>query len=176
MPNLTVPVTENDHILGSIEAPLTLLEYGDYQCALCKLANPVLKQIKKEMGDQMRFVFRNFPLQTSHPDAFMAATAAEAAGMQQKFWEMHDYLYEHQKELSPENLIAFAEALKLNLEQFKEDLKSEFISKKLEEDFRGGVRSGVNGTPCFFINGERYDGGLSYDELLSTLKQKLTST
>jgi protein-disulfide isomerase len=162
MPHLIIPVNDKDHVLGSAHAPVNLIQYGDYQCPTCRLTVPIIKQLKKELGDPYCFVFRHFPLKQSHPNALMAAEAAEAAALQNKFWEMHDLLYKNQLVLSPELFIQLAENLQLDVEKFKTDLQSLGIAQTIEENFMTGVRSGVNGTPCFFINGDRYDGDPSF--------------
>lgn len=169
MPHLIVPVNDKDHIQGSITSPVTLVEYGDYQCLVCKMTVPILKQLHQALKEKMRFVFRHFPLKQSHPYALMAAKSAEAASLQNKFWEMHDLLYSKQFQLNSEIWPQLAEELQLNIEKFKEDLESPSIEEKIQEEFMKGVRSGVNGTPCFYINDERYDGDSSYE----TLKQAL---
>jgi protein-disulfide isomerase len=170
-PRLAVPVSEKDHAQGPASAPLTLVEYGDYECPYCGNAYPVVKRLKEEMGDRLRFVFRNFPLNTIHAHAGVAAQAAEAAAAQGKFWEMHDLLYEHQKDLSDADMLRWA--LKLGMEpyRFESDLSSEIFARRVSEDFRGGVRSGVNGTPTFFINGVRYDGSYDYESLKAALEE-----
>ena len=155
---LTPPVSEQDHIAGPKTAPVTLVEYGDYECPYCGMAHPVVKRAQRELGNQLRFVFRNFPLAEAHPNARLAAQAAEAAGAQGKFWEMHDMLFEHQQALEAEDIIGYAESLKLDVARFTEDLKAGTYAKRVREDFRSGVKSGVNGTPTFFVNGSRYDG------------------
>jgi formate-nitrite transporter family protein len=155
---LTPPVSELDHALGRDDAPVTLVEYGDYECPYCGMAYPVVKAVQRELGGQLRFVFRNFPLAEAHPHARKAAQAAEAAAAQGKFWEMHDVLFEHQQALEDEDLIAYARSLGLDAERVAQELEAGTHAKRVRDDFRSGVRSGVNGTPTFFINGERYDG------------------
>ncbi|HYO09283.1 MAG TPA: thioredoxin domain-containing protein [Tepidisphaeraceae bacterium] len=157
-PRLAVPVTENDHAQGPPDAPVTLVEYGDYECPYCGRAHPLVQELRRRLGDRLRFVFRNFPLNTIHQHAGVAAQAAEAAGVQGKFWEMHDLLYDHQSDLADADLQSYALKLELEPYQFSADLSSERFAKRVREDFRGGVRSGVNGTPTFFINGTRYNG------------------
>jgi protein-disulfide isomerase len=166
MSKLRTPVDETDHVTGKSSAAVTLVEYGDYQCSHCGHAHPILKKLLKDFGSDLLFVFRNFPLEESHPAAMIAAQAAEAAALQGKFWEMHDLIYEHQDELDQDNLVYFAEALDLNLPKFKNDLHSQAVISKIEKDFETGVRSGVNGTPTFFINENRVD---SYDESYESL-------
>ena len=168
---LTIPVAENDHAQGPADAPVTLVEYGDYECPYCGRAYPIVKRLQEAMGPRLRFVFRNFPLNTIHKHAGMAAQAAEAAAAQGKFWEMHDILYEHQDTLADHDLNEFALKLGLEIYKFEADLSSERFAKRVSDDFRGGVRSGVNGTPTFFINGERYDGAHGYDALLAALRE-----
>ena len=156
-PRLSVAVTEKDHAQGPPDAPVTLVEYGDYECPYCGRAYPIVKQLQERMSDRLRFVFRNFPLNTLHEHAGVAAQAAEAAGAQGKFWEMHDILYEHQAELDQADLRHYALNIGLEIYQFDADLSGERFAKKVRADFRGGVRSGVNGTPTFFVNGHRHD-------------------
>src|SRR5262249_6617747 len=136
----TIAIRESDHIQGSETAPVTLLEYGDFECPYCGQAYPIVKQIQRRLDQQLRFVFRNFPISTSHPPAAHAAEAAEAAASQGKFWEMHDLLYEHQRALADRDLVGYAASLGLD-------------EARVREDFMSGVYGGVNGTPTFFING-----------------------
>jgi protein-disulfide isomerase len=171
---LTPAVSTRDHIQGPTDAPLTLVEYGDYQCPYCGAAYPVVKRLQKSFNKKLRFVFRNFPLTQAHPYAMIAAEAAEAAALQGKFWEMHDYIYENQDELEPDVLPAWAGEVGLDLGQFGTAIKQGEISKRIKEDRTGGIRSGVNGTPCFFINGIRYDGAADFDLLRATVEEQLT--
>lgn len=171
MPHLIIPVDEQDHIRGPFNASVTLVEYGDYQCITCSRVSFIMTQFQKELAPHLRFVFRHFPLKESHPQAFLAATAAEAAGLQNHFWEMHDELYRLQTQLTPEAILEIAQKLKLNKEKFQEDWENPQIAEKIHNSFITGVRSGVNGTPCFFINGERYDGDLSFEPFKQVLIQ-----
>jgi protein-disulfide isomerase len=155
---LTPPVSERDHANGPEDAPVTLVEYGDYECPYCGMAYSVVKSAQRELGKQLRFVFRNFPLAEAHPHARNAAQAAEAAAAQGKFWEMHDALFEHQEALEAEDIIGYAKSLGLDMVQFGKDLQNPTYAKRVRDDFRSGVKSGVNGTPTFFINGSRYEG------------------
>jgi protein-disulfide isomerase len=155
---LTPPVSERDHVAGPDDAPVTLVEYGDYECPYCGMAYPIVKRAQQELGSQLRLVFRNFPLAEAHPHARLAAQAAEAAGAQGKFWEMHDMLFEHQDALEAEDLVSYAKSLELDAARFARELVAGTYAKKVSDDFRSGVRSGVNGTPTFFVNGNRYDG------------------
>jgi len=149
---------------------VTLVEYGDYQCEHCGAAYPVIKAVQEAMGEDLRFVFRNFPLTEAHPDAELAAEAAEAAGSQGKFWEMHDTLYENQEQLGERLVLGAAEKFGLDLKRFMTDLKERKFQARVKEDFMSGVRSGVNGTPGFFINGVRYQDSWDEESLLAALE------
>jgi protein-disulfide isomerase len=166
---LSVPVTKADHIAGGATAAVTLVEYGDYQCPFCGQAYPVVQAIQRQLGQRLRFVFRNFPLTNAHPFAEAAAEAAEAAGGQGKFWEMHDLLYEKQANLGPELLVEAASKLKLDVTRFLGDLKARKYQERVRRDFMGGVRSGVNGTPGFFVNESRFEGNWAAGELAEVL-------
>jgi protein-disulfide isomerase len=172
-PRLTVPVSERDHVLGPATAPVTLVEYGDYECPFCGAAHPILEQVRQVMGDDLRFAYRHFPLSQIHPHAYQAAEAAEAAGAQGRFWEMHDLLFANQDRLGLRDLIGYAGALDLDLERFVTDLRAHAYAGRLREDFLSGVRSGVNGTPTFFVNGMRHDGGYDFEALLEALRVEL---
>jgi protein-disulfide isomerase len=171
--SLVIPVGKDDHVEGPEDAPVTLVEYGDYQCPGCGTAYPMVKAIQKHLGAKLRFVFRNMPLNEIHPNAEMAAEAAEAAGAQGKFWEMHDALYEHQDQLGPDLASGLAKRLHLDVPRFEEDLVSRRFRDHVKRDFMGGVRSGVNGTPTFFIDGTRYDGMLEEQSLEGALRVKI---
>lgn len=159
MTSLTPPVSDDrDHIAGPASAPVTLVEYGDYQCPYCGMAYPIVKQLQQALGDELRFVFRNFPLTDAHPHAEHAAEAAESAGAQGEFWAMHDMLYENQEALDDGALVSYGEQIGIDTDQLASDLQRGAYRARVREDFRGGVRSGVNGTPSFFVNGTRYDG------------------
>jgi protein-disulfide isomerase len=147
------------------------VEYGDYECPYCGQAYYVLKEIEQLVGDQLRFVFRNFPLTNVHPHADHAAEAAEAAGAQGKFWEMHDCLFENQQALDDTHLMKYAARIGLDVNQFGRDMAEHRFAARVREDFMGGVRSGVNGTPTFFINDVRYDGLYDLDSLLAALEE-----
>jgi protein-disulfide isomerase len=172
-PRLTVPVSERDHVLGPATAPVTLVEYGDYECPFCGAAHSIVKQVRQVMGDDLRFAYRHFPLSQIHPHAYQAAEAAEAAGAQGRFWEMHDLQFANQDRLGPRDLIGYASTLDLDLERFVTDLRSHAYADRLREDFLSGVRSGVNGTPTFFVNGMRHDGGYDLETLLEAIRAEL---
>ena len=167
---LTLPVGQRDHIQGLDTAPVTLVEYGDYECPYCGDAYPIIKQVQKNLGNKLRFIFRNFPITQIHPHAQHAAEAAEAAAAQNKFWEMHDYPYEHQQALDDNHLEKYASRLGLDIIQFNHDMASHAYAQRVREDFLSGVRGGVNGTPTFYINGIRYDGSWKLETLLKTLR------
>ena len=166
---LTIPVGNRDHIQGPIDAPVTLLEYGDYECRSCGEWHPIVKAIQQRLGESLCFAFRHFPLTQMHPHAEHAAQAAEAAGAPGRFWEMHDLLFENQGALDDEGLARYAGALRLDVHLFIAQIASDAYTARIEEDFLSGVKSGVNGTPTFFINGVRYDGTSGLDALLAVL-------
>ena len=174
---LTMPVNSNrDHFQGPDVAPVTLLEYGDYECPYCGRAYLIVKKIQDHFGDQLRFVFRNFPLTQVHPHAQHAAESAEAAGAQGRFWEMHDTLYENQDALDDASLREYAELLDLDMERFDTEMMMHVHAKRVREDFVSGVMSGVNGTPTFYLNGFRYDGSWDGDNLAAAIEQLITTT
>src|SRR5438128_4750978 len=171
MAQLKIIVGPEDHAQGLIDAPITLVEYGDYECPHCGRAYPIVKAIQQQMGPRLRFVYRNFPLRESHPHAEQAAEAAEAAAAQGKFWEMHDRLFERQFALDGEYLIEYAGDLGLDVARFRKELASGAYAPRVREDFRSGVTSGVNGTPTFFINGVRHDDSWELEPLLAALEE-----
>jgi len=167
--HLTVPVGPRDHTSGAENAPLTLVEYGDFQCPHCRNAFPIVKKVQQQLGARLRFVFRNFPLTQIHPEAEHAAEAAEAAGAQGAFWQMHDRLFERQFALDDDSLVEYAQELGLNADRLRGELDAGTYRAKVRDDFMSGVKSGVNGTPTFFINGERYDGSYDLGSLLEAV-------
>lgn len=169
MAKLWPTVSDIDQVTGNQDSSITLVEYGDYQCPHCAHAHPLVKRLLAERGNSFLFVFRNFPLQKIHPAAFMAAAAAEAAGRQGIFWAMHDFIFENQKKLMVKKLPEFAAALELDMEQFLLDIESDVITKKIESDFESGIRSGVNRTPTFYINGEKLTYDTTYESLLKAI-------
>jgi len=167
-------VNSIDHIFGNPAAPIELVEYGDYECPYCGRAYPIVKSIQQKLGDEIKFVFRNFPLSKIHPNAFSAAVATEAAALQNRFWEMHDIIFENQKLLEDDFILLYASRLDLDLVRFNEDIQQKSLAKKVEKDFDSGIRSGVNRTPTFFINGAKYEGEWTGDQLFQYLKGLLT--
>jgi NhaA family Na+:H+ antiporter len=172
---LSPPVDpERDHVRGGSDAPVTLVEYGDFQCPYCGEAYPVVHELLERFGDQLRFVFRHMPLADLHPRAPFAAEAAEAAASQQRFWEMHDRLFEHQLELGDEELREHAEAVGVpDGERFDAELRDRVHEARVEEDYESGARSGVPSTPRFFINGVIHLGSASYAELAEAIDEEL---
>ncbi|HEY3208733.1 MAG TPA: DsbA family protein, partial [Actinomycetota bacterium] len=166
---------DRDHIQGPADAPVTLVQYGDYECPYCGAAYPIIKEVQARMGGRLRFVFRNFPITTSHPHAEQAAEAAEAAASQGKFWPMHDLLYENQKSLREQDLRVYAEQLGLDVELFDKELAEHVHADRVHEDFMSGVRSGVNGTPTFYINGARHYDSYEIQTLLAALERAAAS-
>jgi protein-disulfide isomerase len=167
---LAVPVSERDHRQGPETAIVTLVQYGDYECPYTRQSTTVVRALQQQLGDQLRFVFRNFPLNEIHPHALNAALAAEAASTQGKFWEMHDYIFHHQHTLEDSDLARFAETLGLDLQQYANDMAHQRSLTHIEEDVESGERSGVQGTPTFFINGVLYRGSWEQDALLAALQ------
>lgn len=168
--SLAKPVDENDHVLGPADAPVTLVEYGDFQCPHCRTAHFYLKNVLATMGNDMRFVFRHMPLAQIHPMAQPAAEAAEAAGAQGKFWPMHDAIYENQDLLSPALLTRLGQRVGLDMQRFNDEMASHRFLPKVKEDFMSAVRSGAAGTPSFFINGEPYEGSFDDESLIDALR------
>ena len=172
MADLDPPVDPGrDHVLGRDDAPMTLVEYGDYQCPHCADAQDVVARVREELGDDLRFVFRHLPIPSSHPDAEPAAIAAEAAGRQGSFWEMHERLYDHQEELSPEELAGHAEALGLDVDRFREDFGDSDLAARVDADVDSALTSGAAGTPSFFVEGFRYRGPYDAEALEEALRR-----
>jgi protein-disulfide isomerase len=173
MARLKVPVTPIDHVRGPENAPVTLVEYGDYQCPYCGGAYPILKALQEDFRDQLRFVFRHFPLAQIHPLAEPAAETAEYAGSKAQFWEMHDGLYENQPRLGVPLFFELAQDLGLSQDGLRDALKNHEFLPRIRRDFMGGVKSGVNGTPSFFINGVRHEGSWGYEDLAAAIESQL---
>jgi protein-disulfide isomerase len=169
MAELKIPVTSKDHIQGEENAPAILVEYGDYECPHCGHAYPIVKKVQKHFGKKLAFVFRNFPLNEIHPHAEAAAEAAEFAGSQGKYWEMHDGIFENQTSLSLPMLMELAESVGLPQKGLQDSLTSREFAQHVKSDFIGGARSGVNGTPTFFLNGERFYAPADYEDLVAAI-------
>jgi protein-disulfide isomerase len=174
MATLKTPVTSRDHIQGRADAAITLVEYGDYECPHCERAYYIIQKLQDHFSDQLRFVFRNFPLSQVHPLAEPAAEVAEFAGTRELFWEMHDAIYENQRQLSVPALFELAESLDLSAAEVQQALETHEFLPRVKEDFLGGVKSGVNGTPTFFINGLRHDGAYEFENLISAIDLQLS--
>ena len=171
---LTVPVNiGTDHVRGSIDAPITIVEYGDYECPYTGMAYPVVKEIMKRFDEKIYFVFRNFPLRQIHPHAQHSAEAAEAAAAQDKFWQMHDYLFEHQKALDDHHLLEYAQKVGLDIEKFKQEMSGHVYASLINKSLKNGIDSGVEGTPTFFVNGVRYEDSWDLDTFSSFLEKSL---
>jgi protein-disulfide isomerase len=168
---LTLPASGRDHILAPANAPATLLEYGDYECPHCGVAYPVVEAVRKRLGDLLQFAYRHFPLSQIHPHAELAAEAAEAAGAQRKFWDMHAALFTHPDALDGAHLMLHGAAIGLDAGAFHRDLETRAHARRVQEDFMSGARSGVNGTPTFFINGLRYDGPRDLARMLAVITE-----
>jgi len=170
MSTLKVPVGPADHMQGDEDAAVTLVEYGDYECPYCGGAYPIVKRVQKHFGKSLRFVFRNFPLSEMHPNAEFAAEMAEFAGAHGKFWEVHDLLYENQNHLGGELYAELAKQMKFPPSDLSAALEKREYAPKVHADFSGGVRSGVNGTPTFFINSQRHDAPFDYKDLVAAIE------
>ncbi|HLM79473.1 MAG TPA: DsbA family protein [Terriglobales bacterium] len=173
MATLKVPITAEDHTQGPEDAEVILVEYGDYECPHCGRAYPIVQQVQKHFGKRLRLVFRNFPLSEMHPHAEAAAEVAEFAGAQGKFWEMHDRLFENQPRLGEALFLDLGEKLKLSTTALRQALEQGAFEARVRADFKGGVRSGVNGTPTFFINGHRHDGSFEFETLVSAIHRAM---
>ena len=168
---LTLPVSDRDHCQGNPTARITLVEYGDYQCPGCQAAHYIVLLIQQQLGEQMRFVFRHFPQLNLHPEAYHAAEAAEAAASQNKFWEMHSHLLQHQTKLDDSDLVEYAIALFLDVNQFLAEMASDCHMARVEADIESGIQSGVIKTPTFFINGLKYSDDQQLETLLDAVVQ-----
>ena len=170
---LTLPVSERDHIQGPNTAPVTLVEYGDYECPYdCAQAYLIIKEVQERLGNKLRFVFRNFPFTSARPRAYRVVLAAEAAVVQNKFWDMYDYLFRHGQTNTDENLRKSAAGLGLQIDKSDRDFNEQTHKVHLDKDIESGKSSGVENTPTYFINGDRYDGAWDLDSLLSALDEE----
>lgn len=171
MATLKVPIGSEDHSQGAEDAEVVLVEYGDYQCPYCGEAYPIVKQVQKHFGPRLRFVFRNFPLGEIHDHAEAAAETAEFASANGKFWEMHDLLYENQQRMNDRLFGKLAEELDLPVDALSRALRDREFEERVRHDFSGGVRSGVNGTPTFYINGIRHDESYDFETLVAAIEK-----
>jgi protein-disulfide isomerase len=168
---LLLPIQPDDHVQGSPEALYTLVEYGDYECPDCGRLFVTIRDLHAEFGEDLRLAFRHYPRSGIHPHAQQAAEAAEAAGAQGRFWEMHDVLFANQSALRTKDLYRYAEQLSLDTRRFRDELKGRTYEERVRQDFRRGVENGVYGTPSLFINGIRYEGGLNLNSLRGRIKE-----
>ena len=171
MSRLAEPIGPGDHVLGPPGAPVTLLEYGDYECPFCARAYAAVHVVLDRIGDRVRFAYRHFPLSQIHPHALLAAQAAEAAAAQGRFWEMHGLLYESHGALEPQQLLEYADAARLDVVRFAQEMREEVYAPRVRSDLLSGIHSDVRGTPTFFVNAERLDAPWSPDSLLAAIAQ-----
>lgn len=172
---LVLAISERDHARGPDSAPVTVVEYGDYQCPQCGEVYLEMEKLIKILGDQMRFIFRQYPYAKLHPQAELAAEAAEAAGAQGRFWDMHDLLFQHQDALTEDHLLEYAGLLQLDLGRFCWELKNRVYRERVREDFRSGVLNLVFSTPSLFINGVLHNGAFDLETLLDAVRRYITS-
>ena len=166
---LSMSINAQDHQQGTADAPFTLVLYGDYECPYTRDAQPIVHELQRRLGEQLRFVFRNFPLVEIHAHAAHAAEAAEGADAQGQFWPMYDYLFAHQQALDDEHLLTYARDLGLDAKRFDRDLAAHTYVARVRADLESGIDSGVGGTPTFFVNGRRHEGSYDLDTLLAAL-------
>lgn len=166
----------DDHYTGNVEAPIELVQYGDFQCPRCRQAHQSVRILQDILGDQMNFIFRHFPRPKDHPQALEAAIAAEAAGRQESFWDMHDLLFEKQTFASKEQFLRYAEELCLDMDQFMQSSRHDRVIGKIIKDFERGVKDGVKQTPVFFINGVRHQDPFDFDSLYRACAIRLEMT
>ena len=169
-------ISAEDHVQGPADAPITLVQYGDYECPYTRMSLHSVHQLQRDYADTLRLVFRHFPLEEIHPHARAAAGAAEAAAAQGKFWQMHEHLFEHQKALEQANLHQYALDLGLDPERFERERTSSEVAHRIERDLASGEESGVPGTPTFYVNGVRHDGPYDVDSLRSAIDSQLAAT
>jgi protein-disulfide isomerase len=173
---LQAPVTDDDHSIGPATAPVTLVEYGDYQCLYCGMAHPLVQELLRQRADTLRYVYRHFPFVSVHPYAETAAETAEAAGVRGRFWHMHEWLFEHQDRINPVHLVDGIADVGPLVDEVVEEVDNQVYRDRVQRDFVSGVRSGVNGTPTFFVNGRRHSGGYSLAELLDAVDLAAAAT
>ena len=168
---LARPVDDRDHTQGPVDAPVTLVEYGDYECPYCRAAAPIAQELRRLLGDQLRYVYRHYPVVSVHPRSQRAAEAAEAAGAQGQFWEMHALLFDHQDALADADLASYAAQLGLDVARFERDLAERAHAARVRQDQASGQASGVGGTPTFFLDGVRYDRQVGLRQLLAAIRE-----
>jgi len=176
MAKLSIPISADDHLQGDLDAEVNLVEFGDYQCPSCGEAYPIVKRLQQHFGKRLLFVFRNFPLTQMHPQAEAAAEAAEFAAAHGKFWEMHDLLYENQEHLGDELFKTLAGKLDLSSADLLHAIADHTYQARVRADFGGGIRSGVNGTPTFYINGVRNNGPFDFEFLRQAIDDALAKS
>jgi protein-disulfide isomerase len=169
---LSVPIGPTDHVVGPPQARVSLVEYGDLECPNCKQAAPIVKLLLQKFPDQLRFAFRHFPLEGVHPNAELAAEAAECAGAQGQFWQMHDVLFENQQHLQRNHLVAYAERLRLDMARFESELDDHVYLQRVREHLASGNESGVRSTPAFFVDGQIQDVSFGMNQLVATVKAR----
>jgi len=172
---LKVPVGAAEHVLGGSHAAVTIVEYGDFECPNCKQAAPAVKHLLERHAGRLRIAYRHFPLEEVHPHAFAAALAAEAAGAQGKFWQMHDLLFENQNHLKPHQLRTYAEKLELDMKRYDYEMRDEVYWQRVREDVEGANRCGVRSTPTFFVNGRFHDISYGLQRLAEGVEAVLKS-
>ena len=176
MEAFTAPgVTDDDHVRGPVDAPVTILEYGDFECPYCRGAFRDVRLLADQHPAEIRFVFRNFPIPQLHPHAEQAAEAAEAAAAQGKFWEMHDLLLQPYSHLDIDSLVTYAEVIGLDIPRFRRDLTDSAYAPKIQRHIEEGVRNGVNATPKFYVNGQRVDGKVPLENLVTMVGSALAA-
>jgi protein-disulfide isomerase len=164
--DLVGPLTESDHVLGPADSRVIVVEYGDFECPRCKQAVPAVEILLRRFPNDVRFIYRHFPLEDAHPHALQAAQAAECAGVQGKFWEMHALLFENQSQLEARHLCSYAEQLGLDVGRFTKELQEERYVQRVRADLASGQRSGVRGSPGFFVNGRIQDVSFGLHQLV----------
>ena len=174
--DLAIPVTAIDHAQGAEHSPVSVVEYGDFECPICKQAAPAVKLVLERFAARIRFVFRHFPIESAHPHAMHAAQAAEAAGGQGKFWQMHDLLFDNQRHLKMANLREYAQRLDLDMPRFIAEMDDEIYLQRVREQMEGGKRSHVRGTPTFYINGVRNNGPFDFEFLRQAIDDALAKS
>jgi protein-disulfide isomerase len=176
----TDQITERDNVKGVAGAPVTLIEYSDFQCPACAIYYPMVNRLHEEFGDQLQIAYRHFPLTTIHANAALAARATEAAAKQDKFWEMHDLLFINQSDwpsgAARDNIFGYAESLGLDMDQFEQDIDSDEVKDKVSDDRTSGQRAKISGTPSFFLNGQYIENPRSYNDFAELIRNEFSSS